>query len=818
MKKKIIILLISAASLLACVFGLTACDDGVGWDHECNFVVTVVSPTCTEEGYKETKCTLCGYAYGLVLKPLGHDEVIDEGYPATCTEDGLTDGKHCFDCGEIIEPQVVIPKGHTAVTDEGYPATCTEDGLTDGSHCSECGETIVAQTAISAKGHTEEIIPAVEPTCTEDGYEEGSRCSECGSYIVPPVVVNAKGHTKVVDSAVAPTCIKSGLTEGSHCSKCGEILVEQIITPATGHAVDEYNHCSTCNNDIATEGLIYALNDDGQSYSVTGIGTATDKVIYIAREYDGKPVTRIGERAFANLNSVERVYMPVSVTSIEKEAFDSCYGLKSVTIPYSVKSIGEWAFGYCLNNLTSVTILGENVRIARWAFLACANLTSVTLPDSVESIGYDAFKNCGSLRYNNFDNGKYLGNSENPFVALIEVSDKNITSLTMHENTKIIAEKSIENCTNLNKLSIPDSIERIYDDALWKCDSIEYNSFGGADYLGNAENPYVMLVKASDKNLTSYTIHENTKLIYYHAFGDCKKFTRISVPASVKRIGGSIFEGCFMLTEITVDGGNKVYRSAGNSIIEIDSKTLVVGCSSSVIPSDGSVTSVGDYAFSECHNLETVVIPDTVTSIGVGAFRSCYKLSEVKLSATLKSIGVEAFFYCYALTRIEIPASVTNIGRNAFGCCFGVTDIVVNEENKVYHSSGNTVIETASNKLILGCQNSVVPADGSVTSIGEFAFFWCIKLANITLPDTVTRIEQYAFYECSSLTNIVLPSSVTFIGDFAFDGCKSLTTIDFDGKTAEWESIEKGTHWDLKTGDYTVKCSNGTLTKSGSKE
>ncbi len=96
----------------------------------------------------------------------GHIPETIEGYDATCTQTGLTDGVVCSVCGEIIEEQEVIPaKGHTRVTIKGYSATCTKTGLTDGVKCSDCGEIITAQAVIPAKGHN----------YNTDGY-----CTDCG--------------------------------------------------------------------------------------------------------------------------------------------------------------------------------------------------------------------------------------------------------------------------------------------------------------------------------------------------------------------------------------------------------------------------------------------------------------------------------------------------------------------------------------------------------------------------------------------------------------------------------------------------------------
>ena len=233
------------------------------------------------------------------------------------------------------------------------------------------------------------------------------------------------------------------------------------------------------------------------------------------------------------------------------------------------------------------------------------------------------------------------------------------------------------------------------------------------------------------------------------------------------------------------------------------------GLTSIDIPS--SVTSIAPYAFSGCSGLTSVDIPSSVTSIGGSAFYECSGMTSIVILSNVTSIGDFAFAHCSGLTSVNIPSSVTSIGAYAFEYCSGLTSIVVELGNPVYDSRNNcnAIIETASNTLITGCKNTMIPS--SVTSIGDYAFFFCSSLTSIEIPSSVTSIGVWAFRGCSGLTSIVvesgnsvydsrnncnaiietvsntlivgcnntkIPSSITNIAEAAFATYSNLTSID----------------------------------------
>ena len=331
--------------------------------------------------------------------------------------------------------------------------------------------------------------------------------------------------------------------------------------------------------------------------------------------------------------------------------------------------------------------------------------------------------------------------------------------------------------------------------------------------------------------------------------------------------------------DITLDEGGVQIKGAkeeiaGDLIID-DSITQIAGSSFEecinltgvVIPSD--VASIGSEAFYWCTNLESVVFKEgsKCTQIGDWAFYECRSLESFEFPRGLEMIGPYAFVNCKGLGIMTIPASVNSIGVEIFTGCTGLTKIKVEEGNTVYHSAGNCLIETASKTLLQGCQSSVIPDDGSVTSIakcafyehtslnpedgviipdsvteiGDSSFLRCTSLEKVTIPNGVTSIGDCAFYSCRSLKKVVIPNSVTSIKEHAFgyctslkevtipasvtyfparlfEDCNSLTKITYGGTLDDWLEIELGTYygkdWNYYVPNYTVSfASGGSMTK-----
>ena len=693
---------------------------------------TTKEATCTEAGVSERACA-CGEKEEETIDALGHTP----GAEATCTTN-----QTCTVCGT----ELTAAKGHTP----GAEATCTTNQT-----CTVCGIELTA-----AKGHT----PGAEATCTA-----AQTCTVCGTELAA-----ALGHTEVTDAAVAPTVTESGLTEGKHCSVCDEVLVEQEVVPATGSL-----------------GLAYELNDDGTAYIVTGIGTCEDSAVYIPEVYDGLPVNEISRRAFYTCATITEITIPASIKTIGTQIFYKAENLHTVYYNSSYAS----ADNTFLNQSTIKKVVLGGVRVPKYVLNNCSSVTEIIVLDSVTSIEEAAFSGCshleritlpfaGQSKKEGYETRRYpfgyiFGTSSyaggvateqyiSSVYGTLYYIPESLKSVTITSGNLLCNE--FQNCSGLTSIEIPDSVTNIGREAFSGCTgltsivipdsvtSIGYYAFSGCTGLSTIDIP------------DSVTSIDN------YAFRNCSGLASVVIGNSATSVDGQAFSGCTSLTSITVAEGNPTYHSDGNCLIETARKTVIAGFQNSMIPSDGSVTSIGEDAFSGCTGLTSITIPDSVTSIGEYAFYNCTGLTSIEIPDSVTSIGGSAFSGCTGLTSIEIPDSVTSIGSSAFEDCTEVYYEGTIEQWCSITFDGSCVGSTTV-LYIGGEQVSRVTLPDSVTSIGDWVFSDCTDLTSIEIPNSVTSIGYYAFSDCKGLTSIVIPDSVTSIGEGAFSWCTSLTSV-----------------------------------------
>ena len=255
--------------------------------------------------------------------------------------------------------------------------------------------------------------------------------------------------------------------------------------------------------------------------------------------------------------------------------------------------------------------------------------------------------------------------------------------------------------------------------------------------------------------IQTVTLPESLTTICDNAFLGCSGLKKITIPPKCETIGDKAFYRCSGLEEISVEDGNPVFVSRGDSkaLIDSQSNTLLLGGKNSVVP-DG-VTAIAEYAFAYT-GITEIVIPDTVVRIGEYAFYGCKQLKSVVLPANITSIEKGTFRECSSLGTVKLPEGLKTIGSGAFSGCSSL-------------------------------QAVTIPA--TVDSIGSVAFSSCKSLTEIVIPKGVTQLPDRCFMACDNLTAIVLPGSIEAIDAYAFDACYQLDTVLFCGTQVQWNAI-----------------------------
>lgn len=210
-------------------------------------------------------------------------------------------------------------------------------------------------------------------------------------------------------------------------------------------------------------------------------------------------------------------------------------------------------------------------------------------------------------------------------------------------------------------------------------DTMAITKYIGTAYAGEIEAAYenkevVSITGFENRNIEFIILPVSLQTIGANAFAGCQYLMSIHIPKNVSSIRSTAFNNCSGLEQITVDSENKTYHSDGNCLIHTKDKTLALGCVTSVIPSDGSVTTIGERAFYGCDNLTSVVIPHGITIIASSAFTGCQNLTSVQLPETLTILSSMAFFDC-GMSEIEIPEKVDEIRMYAFENCPNLTTV-----------------------------------------------------------------------------------------------------------------------------------------------
>lgn len=491
--------------------------------------------------------------------------------------------------------------------------------------------------------------------------------------------INFSGNNAILDNDVSDNDSASNNSDNNTSNNNAEDVIADVV---------EYpDEVKALLNNPSSVGLEFAPTQNGNGLTVIGIGTCTDTDIIIPSTHNGLPIIEIASSTFQNYSALKNIVVPDTVLEIQSGTFKGCISLKNVILGNSITKIGDKAFE------------------------SCSSLQYINIPNSIEKI-------------------------ESIFASTLS-------------------------------------------GAIIESKNLSFNEYEGGNYLGNPSNPYLVLISINDRKLTTYKIHEDTKIIYKAVFYQCENLIAIDIPTSIKYIPNSLFANCSRLASVNLNYG----------LSSIDNNAFS-GCSSlkSVTLPD-TITKIGISAFASCSKISDITIPKSVSNIAAYTFANCYELKNVDIPSSVTAIDEYAFSNCYSITCITIPENIKSIGEAAFSNCINVNEIYfnackMNDASSLDDIFNNAGRDSSNLKLIVGNRVERIPSylfNGYSDSYLKY-----IEFENGSICES---IGLRAFDSCKFLSSLKLPKSILLIETCAFINCNNLETLYYEGTDDDWTNI-----------------------------
>ena len=801
--------------------------------HEFGEWITVTEPQCLGvEGLRKSECSLCGAIKRETLLYEGHIHVVEDAeIEATCKKTGLTAGKRCLSCGEVLEAQSVIPlRSHTY--DDDSDAVCNVCEF---------------HRDVSCKHTDFTVLPAKDPSCTETGLTEGRVCNICTDILAEQMLIDATGHTEVIDKGYAPTEDEEGLTDGKHCSVCDTVLISQRPISPTGFTnVERYEsnyaynslssfakgeamttlyemideaaenfHLNTTINISLTNGRYVVANIN---YSELGLSSddaltvwsfyKSDHPLYYwisgTVTYNSKRISLITSAQYAkgedreeyNKLVFDSVRYYVGLVDGETSQYRIALALHDAIITdidYAYESDGvtpedaEWAhnivgafenkrgvcesyaklyqllLNYC--KVENIYVIGESHgEDHAWNMVKMDNgewywfdLTWDDLPGWMFGITYNYFCVTDTQDVSWVD-GPWSSPSKT-------FSSTHAPLTTSGEGIECLyaLPKRASKAIDLDGETI---LRETFSHEKLKYAVIGYNKVQlvGATVGGNVTVPEVVIYDDVEYSVVSIGAIDGKLLTTDPIETGWVAIRSITIPESVS----FIWDKALMisgLTEINVDEDNATYRSLDGVLFTKSLYMLVQ-------------YPIGSGA-------KEYTIPDETVELANFSFGhgSSGKLRKLTFGSGLRFVGSMNAGYGYR----DADEGELHSSTGDFFYIFGMMDfsgtIAVDEDN-AYFVIENDALYNADKTVLHALMNR--------------------KATSFECADTVEVIDVGAFFYCSSLRSLTLPETLEEIRTYAIGYCSALRTVSFEGSEAEWNAIDKHSNWTYHSYSFSV--------------
>ena len=338
-----------------------------------------------------------------------------------------------------------------------------------------------------------------------------------------------------------------------------------------------------------------------------------------------------------------------------------------------------------------------------------------------------------------------------------------------------VQETTFNDSPNLTSVSIPSTVLSLGTAPFMDCPSLaaimvdeENPAFSVVDGL-LYDHDKSMLIACPATRTEDVTIDESVETICRSAFDWCSQVSRIVIPTAVKEVGPRAFYNCDKLTDIVLPDG-----------ITVLPDSMMFNCKSLVQFSfPASLTYIGYRSFYQCDKIKRLELPSSLEEIGDQSFSLCTSITFVSLPSSLKKIGYRAFENCNQLGQLNIPSSVESIASQVFVGCNSLRNIEVDDEN-IYFSSKDGVLFNKEKTILLCCPSGKMgdyEVPPSVTTIGEYGFYYCRLIDKISLPLSLTELRTGAFHLCTKLHTLLLPPHLSTLGEGVFNSCDALNAL-----------------------------------------